>query len=78
MKNIYKKYKKNGFCIIDVFKKKDIEQVKTKISLKLNKLLKAKKKKFKNPEKRSGPLAQFHHQRSGDYHRGLALLGKFE
>ena len=48
MKNIYKKYKKNGFCIIDVFKKKDIEQVKTKISFKLNKLLKAKKKKFKN------------------------------
>tara|TARA_B100000524_G_C23399302_1_gene279891 strand:- start:93 stop:245 length:153 start_codon:yes stop_codon:yes gene_type:complete len=43
-----------------------------------NEQKRSKKKKFKNPEKRSGPLAQFHHQRSGDHHRGLALLGKFE
>ena len=40
-----------------------------------NEQKRSKKKKFKNPEKRSGPLAQFHHQRSRDHHRGLALLG---
>jgi hypothetical protein len=46
MKKNYIFYKKNGFCVLNLFNKKDIESIKKEISLKLNNLLKSKKIKF--------------------------------